>query len=114
MNENDTEGIQSYPHDDSRTASEIIDSFVESADVPKENAEEFTELFNGVLQTTNEKFEERIDRLEDQIDLIEERTVRTAALKRVLLEYGMSGEEVEELVETVEAVDDELRGDDDE
>lgn len=59
---------------------------------------------------------DRQDSGQDQQDDSDERghTVHTVAVERVLLEYGMSGEQVDALIETIETVDSEVWGDDDE
>jgi len=67
-----------------------------------------------------QEFEERIDVFEDlleekdkRIKILEEESVLTNAVKKVLLEYGLSPEKVDEIVETIEEVDSRVKGGDD-
>lgn len=83
MSNNITEGDQSYPHDRIEALGEIV-----------------------------EQQQEQIGLLNERIDDLRENTVHTIAVKRVLLEYGISPELVDEVIENVETVDDELWGDD--
>lgn len=68
-------------------------------------------------EVTPEELEEtveRVEKLEEHLTHFRENTVHIVAVERVLLEYGISGERVDEIVETVEDVDRELWSDIDE
>lgn len=72
----------------------------------------------AMSEVTREELEEvvaRVEKLpEDRLNHLRENTVHTVAVEHVLLEYGLSSERVDEVVETVEDVDRELWGDIDE
>jgi N-acetylglutamate synthase/N-acetylornithine aminotransferase len=70
---------------------------------------ESTDDLAAVIQHTNS----RLDELEQEYDEMREQTVHTVAVEKVLLEYGLSAERVDEIVTTIEAVDEGLGGDDD-
>lgn len=111
MPTNTTEGLSPY---DSSSVSEIVESFVESnaklaesLDASEERVSDFKEAgreLGALLEQLNE----------EPLSHFREEAVHTVAVERVLLEYGISGERVDEIIETVEAVDSELWGDDDE
>jgi regulator of replication initiation timing len=102
MSINTTEGIQSFPHDESRTVSEITESFTKAIDAPEEAIEPFAELVGDMAQTIEQQSEElsalREEKRELKDELKEERETRAkeAAQDRKRLH------EVEERVDSVE------------
>lgn len=57
---------------------------------------------------------EQFDELEERVSHLRENTVHTAAVERVLLEYDISPELVDEVIEAIETVDEGMWGDGDE
>jgi len=102
MSINTTEGIQSFPHDESRTVSEITESFTKAIDAPEEAIEPFAELVGDMAQTIEQQSEElsalREEKRELEGELKEERETRAKEAaqdrKRVT--------EVEERLDSVE------------
>lgn len=80
MSSNTTEGIQTYPHDESRTVSEITESFTEAIDAPEKAIEPFAELVGDMAQTIEQQSEElsalREENRELKDELKEERDSR--------------------------------------
>jgi len=80
MSINTTEGIQSFPHDESRTVSEITESFTKAIDAPEEAIEPFAELVGDMAQTIEQQSEElsalREEKRELEGELKEERETR--------------------------------------
>lgn len=93
-------------NDDSNvTISEHIDFHIEGDDIPEDGLEDYQQAIEEGLAELRETYKERIELLEEQVALLEGSTVHTAVVKRVLLEYGISRQQVEEIVETIETVD---------
>jgi FtsZ-binding cell division protein ZapB len=75
----------------------------------------------GELRRENKKLRDEVaelrredEELRDEVESLREETVSTVVVKRVLLEYGISGEQLEGIIEDIEAVDSQLWGEDDE
>ncbi|ELY61265.1 hypothetical protein [Natronococcus jeotgali] len=81
------------------------------------SAEEKVESLIEIVQQQSEKIseveEELAENQEKLLEQLREKHVATVAVKRVLLEYGLSLEQVDEIIETIEEVDSKLGGEND-
>ena len=77
-----------------------------------ESIEELVQLLEYTLNRLDE-LEQRVAKLEQERTERREQTVATTAVENALQEYGLSAERVDEIVTTIEAVDEELGGDPD-
>jgi predicted nucleic acid-binding Zn-ribbon protein len=66
------------------------------------------------LEQLRERYEQETKQLRNNIQQLHEEMVATAAVERVLLEYGIDTDTVDAILEDIEAVDSRLRSGDDE
>jgi len=90
-----------------------IESFVDAVTTALADANADDEHLNHVREY-GETLVDGVEALATRNEHLREQTVHTVAVERVLLEYEISPDLVDQLIETIEKVDDGLRGGDDE
>jgi hypothetical protein len=91
----------------------ILDELQHAGEFDDRAAQSIRELIENQRELLEQQ-QERIDSLEDQKEFLRDQSVFTVAVERVLLEYGLSTERVEEIVSAIEDVDAHLKeGDED-
>lgn len=58
--------------------------------------------------------EERVEKLEEKVEYLEEESVHPKAVEKVLRHAGLPSDQVDELMATISEVDQNLKGNDDE